>query len=81
MKRRTTIDLDYDLVAEASAVLGTKRISETVHRAMNEVVGRRQRAELARMPMPDLTPEAIARMRASRTFQDEVASTAARGAR
>jgi Arc/MetJ family transcription regulator len=71
MKRRTTIDLDYDLVAEASAVLGTKRISETVHRAMDEVIARRLRAELARMPMPDLTPEAIERMRAPRTFGDE----------
>jgi Arc/MetJ family transcription regulator len=81
MKRRTTIDLDYDLVAEASAVLGTKRISETVHRAMDEVVARRHRAELARMPMPDLTPEAIARMRAPRTSEDDVVPTAARGDR
>jgi Arc/MetJ family transcription regulator len=81
MKRRTTIDLDYDLVAEASAVLGTKRISETVHRAMDEVVARRQRAELARMPMPDLTPEAIARMRAPRVLGDETVPKAARGAR
>jgi Arc/MetJ family transcription regulator len=81
MKRRTTIDLDYDLVAEASAVLGTKRISETVHKAMDEVVGRRLRAELARMPMPDLTPEALERMRAPRTFEDEDHPIAADGTR
>jgi len=58
------------LVREAAEVLRTTRIVDTVHAALEEVVARRQRAELVRMPMPDLTPEAIDKMRAPRTFED-----------
>lgn len=71
MRKHTTIDLDQDLVAAASEVLGTDRIVDTVHGALEEVIARRARAELVRMPMPDLTPEALARMREPRTFDEE----------
>ena len=82
MRRRTTIDLDQELVAQAAEALGTRRIVDTVHGALEEVVARRRRAELARMPMPDLTPEALARMRAPRTFDEETPEPrAALGAR
>ncbi len=70
MRKHTTMDLDQDLVREAAEVLRTTRIVDTVHAALEEVVARRQRAELVRMPMPDLTPEAIDKMRAPRTFED-----------
>ncbi len=82
MRRRTTIDLDQDLVSEAARVLGTTRIVDTVHTALEDVVARRERAALVRMPMPDLKPEAIEAMRAPRTFdEDEPNRQAARGAR
>ncbi len=70
MRKHTTMDLDQDLVREAAEVLRTTRIVDTVHAALEEVGARRQRAELVRMPMPDLTPEAIDKMRAPRTFED-----------
>jgi Arc/MetJ family transcription regulator len=71
MRRRTTIDLDQDLVNEAAAVLGTTRIVDTVHRALREAVARKRRAWLARHPLPDLTPEAVEEMRKPRTFESE----------
>lgn len=71
MKRRTTLQLDHDLVTNAADVLGTRKIVDTVHAALAEVVARRRRAALVRMPMPDLTPTAIAQMRAPRTFDEE----------
>jgi Arc/MetJ family transcription regulator len=40
--KRTSINLDLDLVAEAKAVLGTVETTETIHRALDEVV-RQQR--------------------------------------
>jgi Arc/MetJ family transcription regulator len=36
--KRTSINLDLDLVAEAKEVLGTTETTETVHRALQEVV-------------------------------------------
>lgn len=68
MRRRTTIDLDHELVTAAAQVLGTKRIVETVHTALQEVVARKRRAWLVRQPLPDLTAEAIAEMRKPRSF-------------
>jgi len=46
MRKHTTIDLDMDLVEEASRALGTKKVTETVHAALDEVVRRRQRLAL-----------------------------------
>lgn len=36
--RRTSINLDFNLVDQAKAVLGTTETTETVHRALREVV-------------------------------------------
>ena len=44
MIRRTSINLDLDLVAEARDVLGTKTTTDTVHTALREAV-RRERIE------------------------------------
>jgi Arc/MetJ family transcription regulator len=66
MRKHTTLDLDQALVHEAAAALGTSRITETVHAALAEVVARRRRAVLARLDFPDLTPDALAAMRAPR---------------
>jgi Arc/MetJ family transcription regulator len=35
MRKRTTIDLDQDLVREAAAVLGTTRTTDTIHAALS----------------------------------------------
>jgi Arc/MetJ family transcription regulator len=40
MRRPTTIDIDMDLVREAGVALGTTRMTETVHAALEEVVRR-----------------------------------------
>jgi len=66
MRKHTTLDLDEELIREAAAALGTRRITDTVHAALGEVVARRRRAMLARHDFPDLTPDDLAAMRASR---------------
>lgn len=40
--KRTSVNLDLELVGEAKAVLGTVETTETIHRALREVV-RQQR--------------------------------------
>lgn len=78
MRKHTTIDLDLDLVREAAASLGTTRTTDTVHAALAEVVARRRRAALARMDLPDLTPEALEEMRSTRGIVDGPRSAARR---
>lgn len=66
MRRHTTLDLDQELLREAAVALGTTRTTETVHAALADVVARRRRAMLARLDLPDLTPDSLATMRAPR---------------
>jgi Arc/MetJ family transcription regulator len=68
MVKRTSVNLDMELVGEASAVLGTERMTETVHAALREVVRRKRLHELAQRDFPDLTLEALEEMRRPRTF-------------
>jgi Arc/MetJ family transcription regulator len=63
MVRRTNINLDMDLVDAASAELGTRRTTDTVHEALRQVVSRARRARLARRDFEDLTPDAVEEMR------------------
>ena len=57
MIKRTTINLDFELVGQAKDVLGTIETTETVHRALAEVVRQEKvRRLLARRFEPD--PEA-----------------------
>lgn len=58
MRKHTTIDLDMQLVGEAAVVLETKRVNETVHAALREVVASRRRLRLLDLD-PDLTAEAL----------------------
>jgi Arc/MetJ family transcription regulator len=46
MKKHTTIDLDMVLVGEAAVVLETKRVTETVHAALQRVVDAERRLRL-----------------------------------
>lgn len=65
MRKHTTIDLDMHLVGEASAVLKTKQINETIHAALREVVNTRRRLQLLELA-PDLTLEDLAADRQGR---------------
>jgi len=71
MKRRTTIEIDDRLVAEARDVLGTKSLRETVETALTEVVHaelrRRLGERLATGEGLDLGPEMLAEIRRPRT--------------
>jgi len=54
MRRRTTIEIDDRLVAEARSVLGTRGLRDTVETALRETVRAARRARLAdRLAVPD----------------------------
>jgi Arc/MetJ family transcription regulator len=69
MVKHTTLNLDLDLVDRAREALGTKQVTETVHRALEEVVLSRRRAWLAAHDFEGLTPAAVEQMRKPRTFK------------
>ncbi|NLT06376.1 MAG: type II toxin-antitoxin system VapB family antitoxin [Solirubrobacterales bacterium] len=66
--KRTTINLDLDLLDEAAEALGTSRMTDTVHAAMGEAVRRRKLEALTEMKLPDLTLELLEEMRRPRNF-------------
>lgn len=70
MRRRTTLNLDQDLVRDAAQALGTKKTTQTIHAAMEDVVARARRRRLAERELPDLTPGAIEEMRRARSGAD-----------
>ncbi len=61
--KRTNINLDMDLVADAARQLGTRRTTDTVHEALRDVIARGRRARLAQRDFEDLTPESLDAMR------------------
>lgn len=61
--KRTNINLDMDLVADAARQLGTRRTTDTVHAALRDVIARGRRARLAQRDFEDLTPESLDAMR------------------
>jgi hypothetical protein len=61
------MNLDTGLVAEAREVLGTTGTTETIHRALSEVVLRARRKRAAALRFDDLTPEALEKVRRPRT--------------
>jgi Arc/MetJ family transcription regulator len=48
MKRKTTIEIDVDLLAQAQDVLGTRGLKDTVDMALSEVIRTRRHRELAK---------------------------------
>jgi Arc/MetJ family transcription regulator len=66
MVRRTTINLDSELVADAREVLKTKNTTDTVHDALREVVRREDLRRLTEWELEGLTLEGIKEMRRSR---------------
>ena len=69
MRKHTTIDLDADLVRQASEVLGTTRTTDTIHAALADVVRRRLRMEILAL-RPALSLEDLDAMRAHRFAED-----------
>ena len=47
MVKRTSLNLEFDLVAEARAILDTKGTTDTIHRALEAVVQREKLGFLA----------------------------------
>lgn len=68
MVKRTSLNLDLDLVAQAREVLGSNGTTDTIHRALEDVVRREKLRRLAEEKFEDLTPEALERLRATRTW-------------
>jgi len=68
MIKRTSINLEFDLVAAAREVLGSNGTTDTIHRALEDVVRREKLRRLAEREFEDLTPEALERLRATRTW-------------
>jgi Arc/MetJ family transcription regulator len=66
--RRTTINLDQELLRATADALGTSRMTDTVHAAMAEVVRRRKLEALTRLEFPDLSLEKLEEQRRPRTF-------------
>ena len=66
--KRTTMNLDRDLIAEAAEALGTSGATETVHEAMRDVIRRRNLEALTKLRFPDLTLEKLKEMRQGRSF-------------
>ena len=66
--KRTSLNLDLDLVAEAREVLGSNGTTDTVHRALGEVVRQEKLRWLAERDFSELTPEVLRKLRATRTW-------------
>lgn len=64
--KRTSLNLDLDLVADARSILHTRGTTDTIHEALAEVVRRERLRELAAQHFEDLTPETLDRLRARR---------------
>jgi len=66
--KRTSLNLDLDLVAQARELLGSNGTTDTVHRALEEVVRQEKLRWLAERDFSELTPEVLERLRATRTW-------------
>jgi Arc/MetJ family transcription regulator len=60
--KRTSLNLDLDLVAEARDVLGTSGTTDTVHRALEETVRREKLLRLTEWTFEHLTDEELERL-------------------
>jgi hypothetical protein len=67
MVKRTSLNLELQLVHEARKVLGTSGTTDTIHRALEDVVRRERLRGLAGETFDDLSPETLAELRRTRT--------------
>lgn len=68
MIKRTSLNLDLDLVAQAREILGSNGTTETVHRALQDVVRQEKLRRLTEYDFSELTPDVLDRLRATRTW-------------
>lgn len=61
--RRTSLNLNTELVEQARGVLGTAGTTDTVHRALEDVVLRERRRRAAALRFDDLTDAEWRRIR------------------
>jgi hypothetical protein len=66
--KRTSLNLELDLVAEARDILATRGTTDTIHRALEDVVRRERLRRLAKEPFEDLTLETLEQLRATRSW-------------
>jgi Arc/MetJ family transcription regulator len=64
--KRTSMFLDFDLVHAAEAALGTHGTTETVRCALQAVVARQRRTELASWDLDGMTAEDLEQLRRPR---------------
>lgn len=63
MARRTTVYLDEAVLNQAKSALGTSGVSDTIHRALEEVAYRDAVTRLLDYDLPGLTSENLRRLR------------------
>lgn len=66
--KRTSINLDHDLVAQAREILDSNGTTDTVHRALEEIIRQEKLRRLTERKFEDLTPEVLRKLRATRTW-------------
>jgi Arc/MetJ family transcription regulator len=71
--KRTSLNLDFDLVEQAREVLQTSGTTDTVHKALEEVVRTEALRRLTEWDLGGMTLEDLEKMRQPRTFFDEPA--------
>lgn len=65
--KRITFNADADLLAAAQKALGARTATDAINQSLAHVVRRQALQRLAGYEFPDLTPEALAHLRAPRT--------------
>lgn len=66
MIKRTSINLDLDLVSQARDVLETRTTTETIHRALEDIIRRDELRKLAEWDLGGMTLDDLERLRRPR---------------
>lgn len=66
--KRMTFNADADLLQRAQQVLGTATATDTINRALAQVVQAESLTGFADLPPLDMTPEMLSALRKPRTF-------------
>lgn len=69
--RRTSFNVDMELLAVVREELGTKTMTDTIHAALREVLRDRRLRRLADRDFSSLTPERLDEMRRSRALEPD----------
>lgn len=69
--KRTSLNLDFELVDEARAELGTNGTTETIHRALEEVVRRAALKRLSKLRFDHMPPDWLEKLRETEHLPDD----------